>query len=349
MPSRRALNFELYMKEIIRVVNLQCERMILAGDIGGTKTLLGLFEPGDQRPIPLHTESFPTTDFGGLPEIIETFFSQRQERPHVQSAAFGVAGPVINQHAQMTNVEWQVDAAELGRAFTFAQVRLLNDLEAMAYSVPVLDGDELTPLQSGIRRHEGNIALVAAGTGLGGALLHRIGPRYLPVASEIGHSDFAARTDRELEFVRFMRARHGRCEIEHVLCGPGLINLAEFTHRDASCAAMSHADAAPEVSKAALDRSCPCCVDALDMFVEAFGAVAGNLALIGVTTGGVFIGGGIAPRILPALVNGRFIAAFNDKPPMHALLEAMPVHVILNADAGLVGAAVYANAKLQGA
>jgi glucokinase len=213
--------------------------------------------------------------------------------------------------------------------------------------VPVLDNDELTPLQSGVRRHEGNIALVAAGTGLGGALLHRIGPRFVPVASEIGHSDFAARTDRELAFVRFVRDRHGRCEIEHVVCGPGLVNLAAFTHGDVPCPALRDADAAPAVSKAALAGSCPSCIDALEMFVEAYGAVAGNLALVGVTTGGVFIGGGIAPRILPALQDGRFIAAFRDKPPMRPLLEAMPVHVILNPDAGLIGAAVYANATLH--
>jgi glucokinase len=184
---------------------------------------------------------------------------------------------------------------------------------------------------------------VAAGTGLGGSLLHRIGQRYVPVATEIGHSDFAARTDRELDFVRFMRARAGRCEIEHVLCGPGLVNLAEFTHQTASCAAMTHVEVAAEVSQSALARECACCVEALEMFVAAYGAVAGNLALIGVATGGVFIGGGIAPRILPALQSGRFIETFNAKPPMQPLLEAMPVHVILNPDAGLIGAAVYAN------
>lgn len=317
--------------------------MILAGDIGGTKTLIGLFAPDADRPQPVDVQSFPTTEYAGLPDIIEAFFAIRPARPHVAVAAFGVAGPVIDQTAQMTNVEWRVDSAELVARFQFPHVRLLNDLEAMAYAVPVLDGDELTPLQAGARQRDGNIGLVAAGTGLGGALLHRVGSRYIPVASEIGHSDFAARTDRELELVRFLRARHGRCEIEHVLCGPGLVNLAEFTHQRNSCDAITHVDAAAEVSKSALDRSCPCCVEALDMFVDAYGAVAGNLALIGVTTGGVYIGGGIAPRILPALQTGRLIAAFRDKPPMDDLLDRMPVHVILNSDAGLIGAAVYAN------
>lgn len=317
--------------------------MILAGDIGGTKTLIGLFAPRAGRPVPVHVESFPTPEYGGLAEIIEAFYATQPARPRVLVGAFGVAGPVINQTAQMTNVEWRVDSAELVDRFTFPHFRLLNDLEAMAYSVPVLEGDELLPLQGGVHRPEGNVGLIAAGTGLGGALLHRVGARYVPVASEIGHSDFAARTDRELEFVRFARARFGRCEIEHVLCGPGLLNLAEFTHRETQCQALSHAEAAAEVSKAALQGTCPCCDEALEMFVEAYGAVAGNMALMGVTTGGVFLGGGIAPRILPALQDGRFTATFGDKPPMADLLTAMPVHVILNPDAGLIGAAVYAN------
>jgi glucokinase len=316
--------------------------MILAGDIGGTKTLIGLFEQRAGRPVPIHVESFPTTEYAGLGEIIDDFLAD--ERPRVSVAAFGVAGPVLDQTALMTNVEWQVEAAELVGRFNYRHVRLLNDLEAMAYSVPVLAGDELTSLQTGTARPDGNIALIAAGTGLGGALLHRLDDRYVPVASEIGHGDFAARTDRELEFVRFVRARHGRCEIEHLLCGPGLVNLAKFTHRNTQCASLSHADAAAKVSTAALAHSCPCCTEAVEMFVDAYGAVAGNLALIGVTTGGVFLGGGIAPRILPALESGRFTAAFRDKPPMDHLLTAMPINVILNADAGLIGAAVYANA-----
>ena len=321
--------------------------MILAGDIGGTKTLIGLFEPRHERPVPVHVESFPTTSYSGLPEIIDKFFTTHPQHTRISVAAFGVAGPVINQTAEMTNVAWRVDADELTTRFGYEHVRLLNDLEAMAYSVPVLEGDEITTLQGGIRRNEGNIALIAAGTGLGGALLHRLGGQYIPVASEIGHSDFAARTDRELEFTRFIRERHGRCEIEHVLCGPGLVNLAEFTHQRTSCGAVTHAEVAAEVSKSALAGNCACCVEALDMFVEAYGAVAGNLALIGVTTGGVYIGGGIAPRILPALKTGRLIQAFRDKPPMRELLDVMPVNVILNADAGLVGAAVYANRRLR--
>jgi glucokinase len=325
--------------------------MILAGDIGGTKTLIGLFAPHAGRPAPVDVRSFHTTAFPGLPAIIDAFLGQTSERPRVSTAAFGVAGPVIDQSAVMTNVEWRVDGAEMARTLAIPNVRLLNDLEAMAYAVPVLSGEELRTLQAGVHPAEGNIAVIAAGTGLGGALLHRHGGRHVPVASEVGHSDFAARTARELEFVRFATTRFGRAEIEHVLCGPGLVNLAEFTHRGTPCAAFAgaaaRAEAPAEISASALAKECESCVQALDMFVEAYGAAAGNLALTAVTTGGVFIGGGIAPRILPALETGSFLDAFNAKGPMRPLLESMPVHVILNAQAGLLGAAVYANNELS--
>jgi glucokinase len=318
--------------------------MILAGDIGGTKTLVGLFEPRDSRPLPVRAQSFATTAFPGLPDIIDAFFADTPQRPHVTAAAFGVAGPVLNQMAQMTNVEWSVDAVELARRMALPQVTLLNDLQAMAYSVPVLDGDELHTLQRGTRRMDGNMGIMAAGTGLGGSLLHHLGDRHIPMASEVGHSDFAARTDREVDFMRFIRDRHGRAEIEHLLCGPGLVNLSDYTHRAGGCELLTRLPVDPaEVSGAALGGTCSACVEALNMFVEAYGAAAGNLALVGVTTGGMFIGGGIAPRILPALQSGRFIDAFCDKGPMRSLVEAIPVHVILNSDAGLLGAAVYAN------
>jgi glucokinase len=264
----------------------------------------------------------------------------------VTAAAFGVAGPVIDQHAQMTNVEWSVDAGELARVFGLVHVRLLNDLEAMATSLPVLEPDEVTLLQSGSPKVDGNIALIAAGTGLGEAVLHRTGGRAIPLPSEGGHADFAARTDREIDFVRYLREHYGRAELEHVLSGRGLLNLSDFTHQDGPCAAGVNGgipESPAEVSTLALQRGCSHCVEALDLFLSAYGAAAGNLALTAMTTGGVFIGGGIAPRILPALQNGAFVAAFNDKGPMRPLLEEMPVSVILNAEAGLVGAAVYAN------
>ena len=182
-------------------------------------------------------------------------------------------------------------------------------------------------------------------------MLHHVDGRYVPVPSEGGHADFAARTDREIEFALYLRKRFGRAEIEHVLSGPGLLNLSDFTHLGGRCEALAHIgespDAPAEVSAAALSGRCPHCAEALNMFVEAYGACAGNLALTAVTTGGVFIGGGIAPRILPALETGRFTTVFNDKGPMRPMLEQMPVSVILNPESGLLGAAVYANAMIE--
>jgi glucokinase len=320
--------------------------MILAGDVGGTKTLIGLFQFDAQRPVRIDVRSYPTTDFAGLPAIIDAFYDAQATRPAVTRAAFGVAGPVIDQRAQMTNVDWAVDGGELTREFGFTSVRLLNDLEAMATSLPVLRADECTALQRGTAKSGGNIALIAAGTGLGEAVLHCVGGRYAPLASEGGHTDFAARTEREIDFVRYLRGRYGRAEVEHVLSGRGLVNLSDFTHLGGRCAADPAGDipASPaEVSTIALAATCDKCVEALTLFLGAYGAAAGNLALTAMTTGGVFVGGGIAPRILPALQNGTFVQAFNDKGPMRALLEDMPVSVILNAEAGLIGAAVYAN------
>ncbi len=326
--------------------------MILAGDIGGTKTLLGLFEPNRGRPARLHVNTFQTLDYPDLPAMIEAFLSAHGDPPQIDSAMFGVAGPVINQAAEMTNVPWRIDAAELRRVFNFRHVRLLNDLEAMAYSVPVLTPSELRQLQGGERHAEGNIALIAAGTGLGTSLLHWVDGRYIPVPSEGGHIDFAARTEREMKLVAYLTKRYGRAEIEHVLSGPGILNLADFTHGDHRCAALQGDHEAPEapaeVTRSALAGECSCCVEALDLFVAAYGAVAGNFALTAVTRGGVFIGGGIAPRILPALERGPFVEAFNAKEPMRPLLEAMPVYVILNRDAGLLGAAVYATRSSPG-
>jgi glucokinase len=334
------------MEQNAAVVKRRIGKMILAGDIGGTKTLLGLFRPDGTRPSRASFDAYPTLDYAGLPEIIESFLAAHATGAPIQLATFGVAGPIIDQAAEMTNVPWRVDAAELRARFGFRDVTLLNDLEAMGYSVPVLAASELKPLQAGDPGAEGNIALIAAGTGLGTSLLHRVDGRYVPIASEGGHTDFAGRTDREIELVQFLRARFGRAEVEHVLSGPGLVNLAEFTHANRRCPAFQEAADPPDlpaaVSRSALAGTCECCVEALDLFVAAYGAVAGNFALAAVTRGGVFLGGGIAPRILPALERGTFIEAFNAKEPMRPLLEAMPVQVILNREAGLLGAAVYA-------
>jgi glucokinase len=322
--------------------------MILAGDIGGTKTLLGLFDAAPARPRAARVHSFGTLDYDDLPAMIAEFLKHGDTAAAaIDRACFGVAGPVIDEAAQLTNVPWHVDARRVARVFGFRDVSLLNDLEAMAYSVPVLRDSEVHVLQEGEAMAGGNIALIAAGTGLGQALLHNVDGRFVPSASEGGHADFSARTEREIALVRDLTARYGRADVEHVISGRGFFNLHPVTHRGEPCLAgvdLEDADAPAAISSAAMERRCPGCVETLDMFVEAYGAEAGNLALRTVSSGGLFIGGGIAPKILEALTTGTFMNAFRAKPPLDAMLGAMPVKVILNAEAALLGSAVFAAA-----
>ncbi|HEY3161023.1 MAG TPA: glucokinase [Vicinamibacterales bacterium] len=321
--------------------------MILAGDLGGTKTLLGLFERGEPRPRHVISRAYATQDYPNFTAILDAFARDVGRGFAVDAAAVGVAGPIVDQHAHLTNIGWNVSVAELAGRLDTSRIALLNDLEAMAYSVDVLEGEELIVLQRGERKPKGNAAVIAAGTGLGQASLHFIHGRMIPVASEAGHADFAARSDREFGLARMLRERFGRAEVEQVLSGPGLVNIHRFTHVAHECVAtqgVAAADQPAAISEAGLTRRCPHCAEALDMFVEAYGAEAGNLGLRGVATAGVFVGGGIAPKILPALQNGRFMEAFRAKAPMDALVAAMPVHVIVNPDAGLLGAAVAAQA-----
>jgi glucokinase len=319
--------------------------MLLAGDVGGTKTRLGLFEDGGARPIATDVLEYATLEHAGLEAIVARFLAETS-RPAsaVTAAAFGVAGPVIDRTARMSNVPWTVDARALADRFAIPRVALINDLAAMAHAVPVLEATELSTLQAGEPIQTGNAALIAAGTGLGQALLHRVDGRLIPSPSEGGHADFAARTPRELELVGELTRAVGRAECEHVISGPGLANLFRFTHAG-PCTVVTTADesALPAlVSASALAGRCARCEEALEMFVSAYGAEAGNLALRSMATAGVYVGGGIAPKILPALQSGTFMRAFCAKGDMTPLLSRVPVLVILDARAGLLGAAVRA-------
>ncbi len=258
----------------------------------------------------------------------------------IERACFGAAGPVVDGVAELTNAPVRVDAASIAHDTAIARVLLLNDLEALAYAVPVLSPDEVHVLQEGRARPGGAIAVIAAGTGLGEASLFTIDGRLVARASEGGRADFAARTDREIVVLRELTLQYGRAAVEHVVAGVGLIHIHKALHENCLASIdFNRSDAPAAISAAALARICPGCVDSLDVFVEAYGAEAGNLALRTVATGGVYVGGGIAPKILPALSAGRFLPAFRAKAPFTAMLEAMPVNVILNAEAGLLGAA----------
>ena len=320
--------------------------MLLAGDVGGTKTLLGLFQRAPARPAPVAMRAYPTNQFTSFTEILHAFEKDVRPPPSIDAVVVGVAGPVVHQRAALTNIAWDISATELTAWCGAERAMLLNDLEAMANSVQVLTPDELLILQEGVPNPEGNAVVIAAGTGLGEAYLHRVNGRLRAVPSEGGHADFAARTDREIALLVMLRGIYGRVDVERILCGPGLLNIYRFTHADGPCAAVADAPPGDEpaaISQAALNRECARCVETLDLFVSAYGSEAGNLGMRGVATAGVYVGGGIAPKILPSLERGDFMNAFRAKPPMEEMLARMPVRVILNDEAGLLGAAVYAN------
>jgi glucokinase len=337
--------------------------VLLAGDIGGTKTLLGLFDSAADRPKAIEVGEFTTLDYDDLVPMIREFLKARGVDPRaIIAASFGVAGAVTDQVARLTNVPWLVDAAAISQAADIERVHLLNDLEAMAYAVPVLEGDELAVLQQGVAQPGGNACVIAAGTGLGEALLHNIDGHFVPGASEGGHADWGARTPREIEMLTALTAVYGRVSVEHIVSGPGLVNIYQFTHQAfgsktiispsafapaRTCEAVGHvgdpADLPAAITRAALEHRCATCEETLQLFVGAYGAEAGNHALRTVATAGVYIGGGIAPKILPALQDGAFIDAFRAKDPMADFVATFPVAVILNPEAGLLGAAVHAN------
>jgi len=318
--------------------------MIIAGDVGGTSTRLGLFDPRPARPTPIAVHVFATNQFASLSAMVAAFIERFVPRGEsIASGAFGVAGPVVGDAARLTNVSWTIEARPLASMFGWSRVRLLNDLQAMACAVPVLTDAEVRVLQEGVALRGGNMALIAAGTGLGEAFLHNVNGRFLPSATEGGHADYAPRNDREVALMRSLTSRFGRAEVEHVLSGRGFGNIHRVTHTDPCASGIDpgQADAPAAISAAGLEGRCAACVETLDLFVDAYGAEAGNLALRTLSTGGLYVGVGIAPKILPSLETGRFMDAFRAKAPFEQMLRQIPVKVILNAEAGLLGAAVY--------
>jgi glucokinase len=336
--------------------------MLLAGDVGGTKTLLGLFASDGDRPAAVEIGEFLTLEYDGLEPIVREFLRARNvDARAIDAACFGVAGAVTEQVARLTNVPWPVDGEVVGASLGLRRSILLNDLEALAYGVTVLEPDEVAVLQQGVALPGGNAAVIAAGTGLGEAMLHNVDGTFVPCASEGGQADFAARTPREMEMVLELTRIFGRVGNEHVISGLGLVNIYQFTHGSFGagptltpssiaparlCAAVGPAKGVTElparITRSAAERRCRYCVEAVEIFISAYGSEAGNLALRAVATAGVYVGGGIAPKILPLLRDGLFMDAFRAKEPMAALVATIPVSVILNPDAGLLGAATYA-------
>lgn len=322
--------------------------MILAGDVGGTKTTLALFD-GDRL---IHEATVSSRAFESLPSLIAQFLDAAP-RAEISAVGIGIAGPVVQGRSTTTNLPWHVDEATLSAAAGGAPVKLINDLEATAHGIFMLPTTDFVALQPGTPT-SGNIAVIAAGTGLGEAIVVPVADGHVVVASEGGHTDFAPRTELEDDLLVFLRKDFGSVSYERVLSGPGLYNIYRFL-REARFApespavadAMLSGDAGAVITQHALRRDDALCEKAATVFVTIYGAEAGNLALKGLALGGVVVAGGIAPRILPLLQDGRFISAFRDKGRLAALLDLIPVRVAVNPGAPLLGAARVATALLR--
>lgn len=321
--------------------------MILAGDIGGTNTRLAFFD----GPAPREIRVFPSASYAGLADIAREYLAAHGER--VEAACFGIAGPVRHGAVEATNLPWRVHDSQLASDLEIKHVRLLNDLEANAYGIAALGEKDFAILRDVKADPHGNRALLAAGTGLGEAGMVWINGDYVPFPSEGGHSDFAARNPTEAALFEHLSERFGHVSNERVLSGPGLVNIYGF-FRDAHRAdepawlAEEIANGDPAAAIARNAEKNDLCSRALDLFVSIYGAEAGNIALRMLATGGVYIGGGIAPKILERLRGPAFLAAFDDKGRVRNLMESIPVRVILNDKAALIGAGRVAMAMHAG-
>ena len=325
--------------------------MILAGDVGGTKCNLALFSRKNGTLEIVFQQRFASKDFSKFDLIVKEFSRQAASRmgsEKMEAAGFGVAGPVINNRIHATNLPWIVDADTLAEELHVRPIVLMNDLGAWGHSIDHLPPEDLLVLNKGVQQPGGTRALIAAGTGLGQSILFWYDGRYRVVPSEGGHSDFAPHTERQIDLLRFMRHRYPQVSWELILSGRGFRTLHDFLAPTVHHPIFDDpaADAAPFITKSALDKSCPVCVEALDMWTNLYGAEAGNLALKVLALGGMYIAGGIAVKILPKMKDGTFFEAFKDKWQFTGLLEDIPVTVVLNETAPLIGAAYEALAAL---
>jgi glucokinase len=318
--------------------------MILAGDIGGTNSRLAGFAMESAHLKPVVEETFPSRAYASLDEVVRTFVAAHDL--HVAHACFGIAGPVRHGRSDAINLAWVVDAQQLARELGLATVWLINDLEANAYGAVALAPEDLATLNAGSPQAEGNAAVIAAGTGLGEAGLYWDGKQHWPFASEGGHASFAPADAMQVELLQYLQQQFDHVSWERVLSGPGLYNIYAFlrdTRRGVEPAWLTEelrqGDPAAAISRAALAGACELCVQALDLFVALYGAEAGNLALKVMATGGVFVGGGIAPKIIDKLKEPIFMRAFRTKGRLQPILEAIPVRVILDEKTALYGAA----------
>ena len=320
--------------------------MIIAGDVGGTKFNLGAFEVQQGKLHLISKQRYPSHIYARAEDAIADFVGQLKSK--VTAACFDVAGPVVDNSVHATNLPWVMDGANLAKFLGISKVRLLNDLEATGYGLEVLEANELEILQTGIPTRAANRAIIAAGTGLGEAVLFWNGQQHIPCATEGGHAGFGVQSEIEVELAQAMLRKYGQLEYEMLLSGRGFREIHDFLdpgvrHPDFDIAG---ADPAPEITKNALDGTCPICVRAVEIWIDIYGAEAGNLALHSLARGGVFIAGGIAVKILPLLKGGKFVRAFAAKAKLGELLSHIPVSVILNEEAPMLGSAYVASLDL---
>lgn len=326
--------------------------MILAGDVGGTKCNLALFSEKDGKLTSVFKQRFASKEFAQFDLIVKEF--SRLAAPYLSServvaAGFGVAGPIINNRVRATNLPWIVEAATLAKELHVEHIVLLNDLGATGHSIEYLASEEFCVLNAGKPEPGGTRALLAAGTGLGQSILVWNGSRYRVVPSEGGHSDFAPHTEPQIELLRFMRRRYPQVSWELILSGRGFRTIHEFLAPNLKHASFEDPDAdpAPEITRNGLAKRCPVCVETLNLWTDMYGAEAGNLALKVLALGGVYVAGGIAVKILEKMKDGTFFNAFKDKWGFQELLSNIPVSVVLNESAPLIGAAYEALAAAR--
>jgi glucokinase len=324
------------------------EGLMLAGDIGGTKTNLGLFEPGSGRPLMRVVASYPSYSASSLEEIIGEFLTLHPAR--VSAACFGIAGPVIKGVVKTTNLSWIVSESGLRERFSWDNVKLVNDLAATARSIPALEHSEACDLNPGRPDPQGTVGVVAPGTGLGMALLFFVNGKPHPLASEGGHVEFAPRDLKEIELLKHLFSKMPHVSVERLVSGPGLFTiyswLKEYHHHTEPkwlLELFSLRDPSQVISEVAIEEREPLCIESLDLFTTILGSTAGNLALTAMTTGGIYLAGGIVPKILSKLRAGGFMKAFRAKGRFEEFLSEVPVRVVLNDKAALLGAACCAS------
>ena len=313
--------------------------MILAGDIGGTKTNLGLFDEQKGTLTKVTDKRYASAEHQGLEEIVKDFVELTGAR--VKAASFGIAGPVVDNHVRTGNLPWVIDGATMAKQLGLGRVRLLNDLESTAYGINVIKQSDLDIIYAGVPAPEANRVVIAAGTGLGEAILFWDGKTHQPMATESGHADFAPHTDQQAKLWRFIKTRGEFVSAELVLSGRGFRTIHEFLDPAVQHPSFDDpaADPAREITRQGLAGQCHVCVDTVEMWVEIYGSEAGNLALRAVARGGIYVAGGIAVKILPKLKDGRFAAAVRHKEKMTYFLDQVSIQVVLDEECPLKGAA----------